>query len=371
MPKRIVSLVVGILVLLCGWSSVLAADIKIEVNGKQLATDVGPVLEQSRTLVPLRVILEHLGAKVTYTHETKTIVVVKSNTILTLQVNSCDAFQNAQLITLDVPAQVVDGRTLVPLRFVGQALGAEVRWDNHAKTVIVNTREDLNSESPPEGSIETGSQVEKEIFDLVNETREEHGLKPLIWVDELADVARSHSRDMAENNFFSHNSPTSGSPDDRAKAAGLPGAAENIAAGYPDAQEIFQAWMTSPDHRKNILDPDHRFIGVGYFQKDDSTDSYGGRYCTQNFVKGEIILLQPAQESLVKTAHVSVKGYSTDPNVQLTVYKLMDRETYSDRYTVNLTAQNGRFEGDVSLTQGKGLYALWASEYDARYFTYQ
>lgn len=107
------------------------------------------------------------------------------------------------------------------------------------------------------------------LFDLVNLERNARNLPPLTWQEAIARVARSHSQDMAENGFFNHQSPTTGAPVDRMLAAGINpcGVAENIAAGYVDAPSTHHAWMNSPGHRRNILEPQVRHFGAGIFQK--------------------------------------------------------------------------------------------------------
>lgn len=341
-------------------------NIKIQVNGQELASDVNPVLDGSRTLVPLRVIMEYFGADVTYQHAAKTVTVIKSRTVLILGVNKKDAFINGVPVTLDVPAKIVSGRILVPLRLIGQSLGAKVDWEDQTKTVLI-----LTDSQEPKWDSGKGREVEKEIFELANTIRREHGLEPLIWIDELANIAFEHSRDMAENNFFDHQSPSKGSPDDRARVAGFQGVGENIAAGYLDAETVFGAWMKSPDHRANILDPDYRFTGVGFYREDDDSDCFNGRYYTQEFLKGEAVLIKPSFQSTVSSGKVTVEGWCAGQEGQLVVFKMVDAGSYSERKTENYQAKNHRFSFEIPLENGKGLYVLKISDYDIRYVTYR
>lgn len=108
------------------------------------------------------------------------------------------------------------------------------------------------------------------LLDLTNVERALRGLPPLAWSDLAADAALGHSRDMAEQNFFSHTSPTTGSPGDRLRRAGLPdrcGYGENIAAGYVDGLAVHHGWMNSPGHRKNLLNPHFDQMGVGVYER--------------------------------------------------------------------------------------------------------
>lgn len=117
---------------------------------------------------------------------------------------------------------------------------------------------------------------ERQIFDLANSARVQRGLPPLEWNEEAASVARSHSKDMLSNNFFSHTSPNTGSMGDRLKKAGINyrTAGENIAYGQSDSINAHEGWMNSPGHRQNILSKDFKTLGVGV----------AGKYYTQNFV---------------------------------------------------------------------------------------
>jgi|HigsolmetaAR203D_1030402.scaffolds.fasta_scaffold00173_34 uncharacterized YkwD family protein/spore coat assembly protein SafA len=124
--------------------------------------------------------------------------------------------------------------------------------------------------------------IEAQVVELVNQKRAANGLKPLKLNWELARVARYKSADMRDRNYFSHNSPTYGSPFDMIKAFGISysAAAENIAAGQATAQAVMNSWMNSPSHRSNILSANYTEIGVGYAKG----GSYG-HYWTQMFIK--------------------------------------------------------------------------------------
>ncbi|WP_146818616.1 SafA/ExsA family spore coat assembly protein [Halobacillus faecis] len=123
--------------------------------------------------------------------------------------------------------------------------------------------------------------VESQVIDLTNQERAKNGLPALKANWQLSRVARYKSRDMANKNYFSHTSPTYGSPFDMMRDFNISynRAAENIAAGQRTPQEVVNGWMNSPGHRKNILDPNLRQIGVGYAEG----GSYG-HYWTQMFI---------------------------------------------------------------------------------------
>src|SRR5688572_13679235 len=110
-------------------------------------------------------------------------------------------------------------------------------------------------------------QMERQMHELVNADRAEHGLPPLVWDDELAEVARGHSLEMATKSFFSHDSPTTGAPADRIFKAGIPASAtaENIAMDFA-VTTAEQNLMRSPGHRANILGKNYDRLGVGIVQ---------------------------------------------------------------------------------------------------------
>ena len=102
---------------------------------------------------------------------------------------------------------------------------------------------------------DTVAAYEQEVFDLVNQIREENGLEPFVYNETLAETARAHSQDMIDRDFFDHYNPDGKSPFDRMRDNGLSFsmAAENIAAGQRTPGEVVESWMNSEGHRANIL----------------------------------------------------------------------------------------------------------------------
>lgn len=119
---------------------------------------------------------------------------------------------------------------------------------------------------------------ESEVIRLVNNIRRQNGLKALTENWELSRVARYKSQDMLDNRYFSHTSPTYGTPFQMIKAFGLSyrAAGENIAMGYATPQAVVDGWMNSSGHRANILGASYTQIGVGYVPQ--------GNYWTQMFI---------------------------------------------------------------------------------------
>ena len=111
------------------------------------------------------------------------------------------------------------------------------------------------------------SQDEKELLDLINAERAKAGLTALKADPELMEVARLKAKDMVENNYFSHQSPKYGSPFDMMRQFGISfkSAGENI-AGNSTEEGAVKAWMNSEGHRKNILNGNFNYTGIGIYQ---------------------------------------------------------------------------------------------------------
>lgn len=132
----------------------VTAQPKVIVDGNSVNFDVPPVIDTGRTLVPLRAIFEALGANVEWDGTTKTVQASKDDTEIKLTIGEATAYVNNNPMKLDVPGKVLKGRTLVPLRFVGEGLGAEVVYDSDTKvitiTLLTNNKEIDNETSKPE-----------------------------------------------------------------------------------------------------------------------------------------------------------------------------------------------------------------------------
>ena len=113
--------------------------ITVTYDGSPIEFDQPPVIENGRTLVPLRAIFETLGATVEWDGETRSIAARKGSTIIRLTVDSTKAKVNGEQVGLDVPAKIINDRTLVPVRFIADCFGVNVDWDQEALTVILTT----------------------------------------------------------------------------------------------------------------------------------------------------------------------------------------------------------------------------------------
>lgn len=112
--------------------------ISVILNGTVLSFDQPPVIIDGRTLVPLRAIFEAMGATVDWVQATQSITSIKSETTIRLSIGSNVLYKNDMPIYLDVPAQIINDRTMVPVRAIAEAFGADVTWDGDARTVYID-----------------------------------------------------------------------------------------------------------------------------------------------------------------------------------------------------------------------------------------
>jgi len=433
-------------------------EIQVTINGSRVMFDVAPIIHSERVLLPVRAVSEALGATVDWSGDGE-IIITREAKRISLRINQGFAFVNGEIVALGVPAKLISGRTLVPLRFIGEALGAIVNWNQATRTVAITTllsrtatkdvpttlpsadtaemfstqgqrlsigmssetligvlgepnrreptlygydwwvytnqpgglllvgvagnsvaavytdspmwriagfargdsfdslsglhplRENvlfrhqqaditfhLDSEvllerplvfindkavtfyldtarnreisairiMEPQRFLATGgyslswrisagrsldfgipvlteaqrqlalSGQEKIMLDLVNSFRVRNGQSVLLWHNEIAHVAREHSRDMFVNDFFSHHSASTGSPAERVRRANIEnrGVGENLVVGTPDAIDAHHGLLNSPGHRDNILFRRYTHLGVGIVE----------RYYTQKFM---------------------------------------------------------------------------------------
>lgn len=116
-----------------------ATPISIYIDGSRLTTDQAPVVISGRVMLPLRAIFEALDATVNYNQTLQTVTAQKDGTTIVLKLKSRSATINNEAVLLDVPAQSIKGRTMVPVRFVSEALGQQVGWNNSTKIVTINS----------------------------------------------------------------------------------------------------------------------------------------------------------------------------------------------------------------------------------------
>lgn len=144
--KLMASALVSALVLTGSVTAPWAAEkeIKVLLNGTEISFDVNPRLENGTTLVPMRAVFEALGAQVSFNSGNSTVTAVKNGKSVSMKIGSCDATVNGEAVQLSAAPVIENGRTLVPLRIVGEAFGVDVDWDEAAYAVVM-TKDDSSS----------------------------------------------------------------------------------------------------------------------------------------------------------------------------------------------------------------------------------
>ena len=143
--KKVLCIVLTLLLLLPAMSGFAAEEtpVTVWIDGEQLVFDVDPIIENGRTLVPMRGIFEALGATVAWDSDTRTVTAVRGDDVMKITIDQNVLTKNDASITLDVPAKIVNNRTLVPVRAVSEGLDAQVDWDGEASRVIITTKTEV------------------------------------------------------------------------------------------------------------------------------------------------------------------------------------------------------------------------------------
>lgn len=138
--KRLLSLLMA-LMLLFSFNIAIAAedDIAVYINATKVSFDVPPVIVEGRTLVPLRAIFEALGASVEWDNDTRSVLSERAGSSVALAIGSNVMKVNGVDKVLDVPAQIIQDRTLVPVRAISEAFDCKVEWNNETRSVEIYT----------------------------------------------------------------------------------------------------------------------------------------------------------------------------------------------------------------------------------------
>ncbi|MBB6217782.1 tetratricopeptide (TPR) repeat protein [Anaerosolibacter carboniphilus] len=139
MKKLVLALVI---ILVCVLNPLLAVagneGIQVKVNNELIQLDVQPTIVNNRVIVPVRAVFEALGIQVGWDETTKTVIGTKDELTIKLPIGNKSAIKNNRSVSLDVPATINGGRTLIPLRFIAESIGANVEWDGINKIVSIS-----------------------------------------------------------------------------------------------------------------------------------------------------------------------------------------------------------------------------------------
>ncbi len=290
------------------------------VNGNNTTLSVAPYIQKSSgsMMIPLRFVSTALGipeSNIQYNANTKEISITYNGTTAIFITGTDIVYLNGSKYTMyandsntNAKTEIVNGSAFIPLRVLEPLFGFKIDWEETTKTAILSniiektTVEDTqpiieesnnilteNAQTVEEVSSELTEQdiraMEEEVVRLVNEERAKYGLQPLEISEKLMKTAKMKSEDMATRNYFSHTDPDGYTL--YKQIEGLDNywtIMENCHAGSFDAKASMLNLLNSKKHSEQILNPDYRYIGVGFVQNYNSEYI---NYWTQHFSKDD------------------------------------------------------------------------------------
>lgn len=200
MKYKQIKIAILTMLLLLGFVSVCgAASPQVYLDDQVLQFDVEPMIENGRTLVPLRGIFEAMGAEVVWDQESQTARAVKGEISVVLKVGSTSPTVNGQVQTLDVPAKIVNQRILAPLRFVGEAFGGKVSWEEASYRIDIVSTTDQSAAISSQNILNiTGDKITRPV---------NYSLQDLRDMEDIIITDTYYSRGKAKENWAaaSHN----------------------------------------------------------------------------------------------------------------------------------------------------------------------
>ncbi len=360
---KLLSLVLSLVLLATFSQSALAdANIEIYVNGEQLLSDVAPIIEDGSTLVPVRVITEKLGALVEWDATDRRVDIYWQQSHISLLINDPLAYVDLAAYELPVPARIVDDRTMVPLRFIGETMGATVSWDAVSRSVYVDLA-DVATPAPPQEPLPTDlpdnidlQQIKEQLLSIFNEQRVKSNLAPLAELAQLSNLAQSQAAAASiAGDIAALDSADLVS--EQASHYGVYTSHQIIVKGYPDAQAIANA-MQDTALGGAFLNADATFIGLGFYKP--TAEGNADIIAVAEIVNGGGFFIGEDNIS-TDQATLQLAGYANG-TVLLSVYLLDDDQSYLTRKSYPLTvAADGSFTLDIGFEQS-GRYALVLGE---------
>lgn len=150
--KRILALTV-IFIIIQGFFVAYANKISVFLDVNEVLCNPEPVIFEDRTLIPVRAVFEQMGAEVSWNNDERSVTVVYRNTTIKMTIDSKNATVNGNAFVLDVPAKIFSDRTMIPLRFVGESIGAKVEWNGDLRRVDIISPEEKGDIAPSAPSV--------------------------------------------------------------------------------------------------------------------------------------------------------------------------------------------------------------------------
>ncbi|MCL2224396.1 MAG: stalk domain-containing protein [Defluviitaleaceae bacterium] len=244
-----------------------------------------PQIVNGRVLVPVRAVFEHMGFEVGWVAEEQLVALTRWDDAVEITIGWTVFIVNGQAIETDVAAQIIGGRTMLPVRAIMESVGYFVQWDRETSTVLISpepfpepelrqitipyrklTDEEIATWIYNYHAMGGAVEFEREVIRLTNIERIAYGLNPVDEYLTLMLAARFKAQSLYDLDYFSHTSPVYGHFAIIARQVfnkPLRSMGENLANGHQTPADVVAAWMDSPLHRDNILTPNYIRIGVG------------------------------------------------------------------------------------------------------------
>lgn len=341
----------------------LASTIQIYIDDNLLVSSVEPQLIDGRTYLPLRACSEALNASVDYDSATKHITIMHEGTEIQLTVGQTQATINGQAYTIDARPFLYNDFTLVPVRFVSEALDCLVEWEPQTTSVLIYTDADspMQTATPTPSWEESVPQVETiaiEALQQINNIRQQKKLETFVTLNELTEIAQAHNHDMISNGYFATQSPSQGSPAKRAAAYNLQPTSEVIAKINYDLSQVssaVSAWLNDPAINAILLDPSASYIGIDAYQQADTKVVY----ITAEVLPTRAYFIDQPASSSTETGKLTLNGRSTARTETINIYKLSGQSSamYTEKRQQTVTVNNTYFFADIELWT-PGSYAI-------------
>lgn len=115
------------------------------LDGNPMSFQTPPVIENGYSLVPMRAIFEAEGAKISWDENTRTVTAIKDGSVLTYRIGETAAYKNQDRLEMPVPGKIIDGFTMVPVRFISETLGNLVKWHEYSRSITISTAHDYET----------------------------------------------------------------------------------------------------------------------------------------------------------------------------------------------------------------------------------
>ncbi len=135
--KRIISILICLILALSSVTVGAEGDIRVTYNGNEIVFDLPPIMSEDRVLVPIRAVAEEMGALVIWDDTVQDVVITTDENRVLFHIGSTVMYKDGNPIEIDVPAQIISGRTLVPVRAAAEALNCFVDWNDTEQTVNI------------------------------------------------------------------------------------------------------------------------------------------------------------------------------------------------------------------------------------------